>query len=227
MPRAFTDTERSAIRERLIATGQSLFARRGIRATTVEQLAREAGISKGAFYFFYPSKEALFFAIVEQVEEEIQSRLLDQVTQNPRDALRLLLRFSLSARDENPLFDVATSEEAVAVMRTMSAEEQEQFLRRDIEMTTTLAKRLDAAGVEVAASPALLAGLLRALVFVGMHREDIGIEVAPAVEDFLVETIAGALGAAPHSTAEALAGEAGKTGAQKAIPTRAHGRRRQ
>jgi AcrR family transcriptional regulator len=227
MPRAFTDTERSAIRERLIATGQSLFARRGIRATTVEQLAREAGISKGAFYFFYPSKEALFFAIVEQVEEEIQSRLLDQVTQNPRDALRLLLRFSLSARDENPLFDVATSEEAVAVMRTMSAEEQEQFLRRDIEMTTTLAKRLDAAGVEVAASPALLAGLLRALVFVGMHREDIGIEVAPAVEDFLVETIAGALGAAPHGTAEALAGEAGKTGAQKAIPTRAHGRRRQ
>ena len=75
MPRAFTDTERSAIRERLLAAGQDLFARRGIRATTVEQLARAAGISKGAFYLFYPSKEALFFAIVEEVETAMQARL--------------------------------------------------------------------------------------------------------------------------------------------------------
>jgi AcrR family transcriptional regulator len=193
MPRAFSKSERSAIRERLIASGQDLFARRGIRATTVEHLARDAGISKGAFYFFFPSKEALFFAIVEQVEDEIQGRLVAQVMESPHDALRLLLRFSLSARDENPLFDVATSEEAVAVMRTMSPEEQERFLSRDIEMTAALAERLDAAGVRMNASPTLLAGLLRALVFVGMHRDDIGPDVAPEVEDFLVETLSRAL----------------------------------
>jgi len=52
MPRAFTDPERDAIRARLMDAGRELFARRGIRATTVEQLARAAGISKGAFYLF-------------------------------------------------------------------------------------------------------------------------------------------------------------------------------
>jgi AcrR family transcriptional regulator len=176
-----------------MAAGQGLFARRGIRATTVDQLARKAGISKGAFYHFYPSKEALFFAIVDQVEEEIQGRLVEQVMENPGDALRLLLRFSLSARDENPLFDVAVSEEAVAVMRTMSQEEQERFLSRDIEMTATLAERLDAAGIRMTTSPTVLAGLLRALVFVGMHRDDIGPDMAPAVEDFLVEALSTAL----------------------------------
>jgi AcrR family transcriptional regulator len=193
MPRAFTDRERDAIRERLLAAGQDLFARRGIRATTVEQLASAAGISKGAYYLFYPSKEALFFAIVEGVETAMQARLAEQVAEAPQDALRLLMRASLNARLENPLFDVAISEEAVAILRTMPPAEQEAFLRRDVDMTAAIAGLLDASGVPLAASPELLAGLLRAMVFVGMHREDIGAETAPAVEDFLVETLSAAL----------------------------------
>ena len=193
MPRAFTETERAAIRARLISAGQDLFSRRGIRATTVEQLARAAGISKGAYYFFYPSKEALFFAIVEQVETAIQARLEAQVAEAPQDALRLLLRASLQARDENPLFDVATSEEALSVLRTMSPEEQEVFLRRDIEMTESIAARLQQSGVVLNASPILLAGLLRAMVFVGMHRDDVGAGIAPAVEDFLIDALTEAL----------------------------------
>ena len=112
---------------------------------------------------------------------------------SPSDAVRLLLRASFDARDEHPLFAATISEEAVAVLRTMSAEEQEAFLRRDVEMTQSIAARLAASGVPLAVSPALLAGLLRAMVFVGMHREDIGEEVAPAVEDFLVATLSRAL----------------------------------
>ena len=193
MPRPFTDTERAAIRDRLVAAGQDLFARRGIRATTVEQLARAAGISKGAFYQFYPSKEALFFVIVEQVETAMQTRLEAQVAEAPHDALRLLLRASLQARDENPLFDVATSEEAVSVLRTMSPSEQEAFLRRDVEMTESIAALLQESGVTLTASPTLLAGLLRAMVFVGMHRDDVGAGIAPAVEDFLVDVLTDAL----------------------------------
>jgi AcrR family transcriptional regulator len=211
MPRAFSETERTAIRERLLAAGQDLFVRRGIRATTVEQLARAAGISKGAFYFFYPSKEALFFAIIEEIETAMQARLEEQVAEAPHDAMRLLLRASLQAREENPLFDVATSEEALAVMRTMRPEEQEAFLRRDIEMTRSIAARLAAAGVTVQVSPEVLAGLLRAMVFVGMHREDIGAGTAPAVEDFLVDALSTALsgGDARHAEPRGARSRAG------------------
>jgi AcrR family transcriptional regulator len=193
MPRAFTENERIAIRTRLLAAGQDLFARRGVRATSVEQLARAAGISKGAYYHFYASKEALFFDVVEAVESELHDRLAAQVQQTPREALKVLLRASFDARDENPLFDVATSEEAVAVLRTMSPDEREAFLRRDVAMTESVAAQLAAAGVCITVSPAVLAGLLRAMVFVGMHRADIGEDLAPQVEDFLVETLSRAL----------------------------------
>ena len=200
MPRAFTESERISIRERLLTAGRDLFARRGIRATTVEQLARAAGISKGAYYLFYRSKEALFFAIVEEVETTMQRRLEAQVRDDPRGALRLLLRAALQARDENPLFDVALSEEAVAVMRAMSPDEQATFLRRDIDMTESIAGLLAVSGVPMTASPELLAGLLRSMVFVGMHREDIGAGMAPAVEDFLVDALSAALSGGAHPT---------------------------
>ena len=193
MPRAFTDPERDAIRARLMDAGRELFARRGIRATTVEQLARAAGISKGAFYLFSPSKEALFFALMEEIETELQGRLEAQVEEAPHDALRMLLRTSLTARDENPLLDLATSEEAIAVMRTKTPEEQRSFMNRDIELTAGIVERLAQHGVRIAVEPTVLAGLLRALVFVGMHREDIGAEVAPAVQDYLVDALSRAL----------------------------------
>ena len=193
MPRAFTDSERDAIRARLLTAGRELFARRGIRATTVEQLARAAGISKGAFYLFYPSKEALFFALMEEIETELQGRLEAQVAEAPHDALRMLLCASLTARDENPLLDLATSVEAIAVMRTMTPEEQLTFMNRDVELTEGIVELLAQHGVRVAVEPVVLAGLLRALVFVGMHRDDIGAEVAPAVQEYLVDTLSRAL----------------------------------
>lgn len=193
MPRAFTDSERDAIRERLLAGGRDLFARRGIRATTVEALARAAGISKGAFYLFYPSKEALFFALMQEIEVEIQGRLEAQVDEAPREAVRLLLRSSLTAPADHPLLQLAMSDEAVAVMRSMSPEVQEAFLNRDVDLTARIAARLADAGLHLNVDPSVLAGLLRALVFVGMHRDDIGAELMPAVQDVLVEGLSRAL----------------------------------
>ncbi|RLE27205.1 TetR/AcrR family transcriptional regulator, partial [Candidatus Acetothermia bacterium] len=64
MPRAFTDAERERIRERLLAVGRELFARYGLRKTTVEELARASGIAKGTFYLFFPSKEALYAEVL-------------------------------------------------------------------------------------------------------------------------------------------------------------------
>lgn len=193
MPRPFTEVERASIHERLLEAGRELFVRRGIRATTVEQLSRAAGISKGAFYTFYPSKEALFFALVEEIETATQQRLEAQVSAAPHDAVRLLLRTSLTARDENPLLGLATSEEAVSVLRTLTPEEQHSFMNRDVEMTTAILTTLASRGVHLSVSSTELAGLLRALVFVAMHRDDIGARVAPAVEDFLVAALAKAL----------------------------------
>lgn len=59
--------ERSAItRGHLIETANQLFSRNGYDATGVAEICLAAGISKGAFYHHFPSKQTLFLAILEQ-----------------------------------------------------------------------------------------------------------------------------------------------------------------
>ena len=50
-----------------------MFARQGYHGATVEEIVAEAGVSKGAFYFHYPSKEALFLRLVESFAERLAS----------------------------------------------------------------------------------------------------------------------------------------------------------
>ena len=66
MPRAFTEHERSAIRARIVASMRDALAAGGARRTPISALTRAAGISKGAFYQFFDSKEAEAEALVEE-----------------------------------------------------------------------------------------------------------------------------------------------------------------
>ncbi len=68
MPKGFTEYEKELIRKRLLEQGQRLFSAYGLKKTNIEEIAKAAGISKGAFYNFYESKEALFMEVIEQAE---------------------------------------------------------------------------------------------------------------------------------------------------------------
>ncbi|RPJ03614.1 MAG: TetR/AcrR family transcriptional regulator, partial [Spirochaetaceae bacterium] len=61
MPKGFTEREKELIRKKLYTEGTRLFGQYGVQKTTVDEIAKAAGISKGSFYGFYDSKEELFF----------------------------------------------------------------------------------------------------------------------------------------------------------------------
>ena len=71
MATAFSPQERERIRESLLDAALKSAASQGMRHATVDELAREAGISKGAFYRFYQSKEHLFLSMLERTHEEM------------------------------------------------------------------------------------------------------------------------------------------------------------
>ena len=71
MATAFSPQERERIRDSLLDAALKSAATQGMRHATVDGLAREAGISKGAFYRFYPSKEHLFLSMLERTHEEM------------------------------------------------------------------------------------------------------------------------------------------------------------
>jgi len=54
-----------ATRRRLLAAAERTFARDGFEAARLEDIARSAGYTRGAFYAHFRSKEEIFFALLE------------------------------------------------------------------------------------------------------------------------------------------------------------------
>jgi AcrR family transcriptional regulator len=65
----------SFARERLLESAKILFSQKGYYATSVEDIVASAGLSKGAFYFYFKSKEELFKSLVEEMHLSIVKRL--------------------------------------------------------------------------------------------------------------------------------------------------------
>jgi AcrR family transcriptional regulator len=58
-------------REQLVATARRLFGERGYRATTMEDIANAAGVTKPLLYQHFTSKRALYLELVHQVSGEL------------------------------------------------------------------------------------------------------------------------------------------------------------
>lgn len=80
-PKSFSGQERTLIDQRLRAAAAECLERYGVRKTTVDELVRRAGIPKGTFYLFYPSKEALFFSLFIEYHNRIHQGFLVRLSQ--------------------------------------------------------------------------------------------------------------------------------------------------
>jgi AcrR family transcriptional regulator len=60
-------------RAALVAAGRRLFGEKGFRATSVEDLAREARVTTGALYHHFPTKTALFEAVFVQAHTDLMN----------------------------------------------------------------------------------------------------------------------------------------------------------
>jgi AcrR family transcriptional regulator len=72
-------------RQLVLEAAERLFLANGFGATSLEDIAREAGFSKGAVYSNFAGKTDLFFAIVEGQFVDLSIRLRDAVTRAPQD----------------------------------------------------------------------------------------------------------------------------------------------
>jgi AcrR family transcriptional regulator len=134
-------------REQLLDVGRRLFAERGFDATSVEEIASTAGVSKPVVYEHFGGKEGLYAVVVDrevqnlldaitgslsgnhprEVLERVGFALLDYVEQNA-DGFRILVRDSPVATSTGTfsslISDVATQVEHLLV---------DQFRQRGFE----------------------------------------------------------------------------------------------
>ena len=84
---------KEARQEQILNAAVRCFARKGYYATTVEDLVAETGLSRGALYLYFPSKEALYVALSDRwtcgLEEAVQRRVTAHMS--PGQALQLVI----------------------------------------------------------------------------------------------------------------------------------------
>lgn len=97
MPRLAAEAK-EARRDHILKAALRCFARRGYHLTTVDDIAAEAGVSKGAPYVYFESKEALFQQLHDSWNCELAdcigatiARLSDRDRRSPRRVLEAIV----------------------------------------------------------------------------------------------------------------------------------------
>jgi TetR/AcrR family acrAB operon transcriptional repressor len=81
-----TKEEAERTRERIFRAGLKVFSRKGYAAATLSDVAREAGISRGAIYWHYKNKESFFHEVEERLETYYDD-MVESITQSTKPFL--------------------------------------------------------------------------------------------------------------------------------------------
>ncbi len=92
------------VRRRLLAAGLDLVHARGFAASGVKDITDAAGVPKGSFYAYFPSKEAFAAAILEHYWADIEMRLLP-ILDGDGLAQQRITRFFHALADEHEAGD--------------------------------------------------------------------------------------------------------------------------
>lgn len=98
MRRTKEDAEKTRIA--LLGSAEKLFLERGVAHTSLDQIARDAGVTRGAVYWHFQNKAHLFHEMLNQVRlppEQMAERLCNGLQQQPLRALRDLCVEGISA----------------------------------------------------------------------------------------------------------------------------------
>lgn len=98
MRRTKEDTEKTRIA--ILASAEHLFLDKGVAHTSLDQIARDAGVTRGAVYWHFQNKAHLFHEMLNQVRlppEQITERLNSCDARSPLDSLQILRDLTVEA----------------------------------------------------------------------------------------------------------------------------------
>ena len=176
-----TRPPRAEVRQRIMRAATKVFLARGFNGATLDEIAAEAGFSKGAVYSNFDDKDALFLALVD---EEFARRLdlLRTALEEPDAGAEAAGRSMTSALTAHQDLHVLFSEFRVHADRSPAT--RRRFARRRRQIRATLAETVAAyaerADVELTMPADHLATVLLALTN-GLALERLG--QADAVPD--------------------------------------------
>jgi AcrR family transcriptional regulator len=103
-----SETEKDARRRRVLDGARRCFARHGYEGATVVRLEKEIGLSRGAIFNWFPSKQELFLALAAEDNERLHAlfaadgfeAIVRSVTEDDPDWLAVYMEFGRRMRSD-------------------------------------------------------------------------------------------------------------------------------
>ena len=185
---AFTESQNETIRRDLICEARRCGVTIGMRKTSVEQLTDAVGISKGSFYKFFPSKELLFFAVLEDIHTECfaaaQASLQETAELPPANRVAAAILAACGWLSETQAL-VFVENDAEFLLRRLPDEVKTAHYHDD---ETHIRALLEGGGLQPKGGIALATAAIRGLILTVSHQEQIG-ALYPQVLDILVRGV--------------------------------------
>jgi len=191
LPKSFTEHEREYIKKRLKEEAKECLNLYGVRKTTVDELVKRVNIPKGTFYLFYDSKELLLFDVINDVQDEIQSRLIGELQTSSgniggEELVELL--FSLYKKVESTfLLNIFTNGELELLMRKLPLDTVEEHLAQD---DFVIEKILGIIPHKPDIDIKYFSGALRGIFLSMLHKREIGEDVFDGSLKLMIRGIA-------------------------------------
>lgn len=76
-------------RNRILEAAVRVFANKGYHDTKVDDIVQDSKTSKGSFYFYFPSKQDIFMALVDTFADTLESRLRESLSRESSGTARV------------------------------------------------------------------------------------------------------------------------------------------
>jgi len=124
-------------RERILVAMRALLARGGTTAATLENVAAEAGISKGGLLYHFPSKQDLYRALLTRTRDSVTAELVGHDTRD--GVVRAYLEYT-APRDEEERGFVSALLDAIRAADRATPGADQPGVGDDAELSTLLAE---------------------------------------------------------------------------------------
>lgn len=94
-------------REQILKGAMRLFAQKGFRGTTTREIAQRLGISEALMFKYFPSKKALYRAIIQKMTDGSEERLFPKEAiqaKDDRQVFKSIASYLIQKNTEDPTF---------------------------------------------------------------------------------------------------------------------------
>lgn len=205
MPPPFTEKEKARLRLKMRRAARDLFARQGLKKTSLEDITSSAGIAKSTFYVFFESKEALFLEVLAEDGPAVTARIqaeLDAAT-TTREGVTRLLRGIVHELETNALTRrMLTHPEDLQLQAAYATPEQLAASNSaGLALIVLYLQAGQRTGEVIPGDPILFARVISAVTLLTLHHDKIGADQYEVVLNTLIDLLAKAL-TTPESSEE-------------------------